>query len=147
MVALSVPLQWLSRNPLVPICDPIMPRPAFLVAEPEPEQALSSRKLLLETFKFNVITAHSVSETLDLARLFPNVNALIIHCAIPGFDADDLIKSIKKLMPSLPIIALTPTERELKWADYVVHSHNPRELLDLVQRLFGDPRKDPNLSA
>jgi DNA-binding response OmpR family regulator len=121
-------------------------RPAFIVAEPEPEQALSARKILLETFKYNVITAHSVSETLDLVRLFPNVNALIIHCGIPRFDADDLIQSVKKHAPGLPIIALTPRERDLKWADYVVHSHNPQELLDLVQRLFGDPRKDPALA-
>ena len=39
-----------------------MRRPTFIVAEPEPDQALSSRKILLETFKFNVITAHSEPE-------------------------------------------------------------------------------------
>jgi response regulator RpfG family c-di-GMP phosphodiesterase len=115
--------------------------PAFIVAEPEPEQALSARKILLETFKYNVITAHSVSETIDLVRLFPNVHALIIHCGIPEFNADDLIQSVKKTVPELPIIALTPTERSLKWANHVVHSHDPQELLDLVHRLFGDPRK------
>jgi DNA-binding response OmpR family regulator len=119
-------------------------RPAFIVAEPEPDQALSSRKILLETFKFNVITAHSVAETLDLIRLFPNVDALIIHCGIPEFDASDVIQTVKKSVPKLPIIALTPTERDLKWADHVVHSHNPQELLNLVQRKFGDPRKNHN---
>lgn len=121
-----------------------MPRPAFIVAEPEPEQALSSRKLLLETFKFNVITAHSVAETLDLVRLFPHSNALIVHCGLPGFDAGTAIQKVKQAAPDLPIIALTPTERELKWADHIVHSHQPRELLDLVQRLFGDPRNGYN---
>ncbi len=120
-----------------------MTRPAFIVAEPEPEQALSTRKILLETFKYNVITAHSVAETLDLVRLFPNVDALIVHCRIPNFKSDHLIPSVKKSSPDLPIIALTPTERELKWADYVVHSHDPQELLALMQRLFGDPRKSP----
>ncbi len=124
-----------------------MTRPAFIVAEPEPEQALSSRKLLLETFKYNVITAHSVAETLDLVRLFPNADALIIHCRIPEFDSDNLIQSVKKSSPELPIIALTPTEQELKWADYVVQSHNPQELLTLVQRLFGDPRKIPSVPS
>jgi CheY-like chemotaxis protein len=116
-------------------------RPAFIVAEPEPEQALSSRKLLLETFKYNVITAHSAAETLDLVRLFPNVQALILHCRIPKLNTADLIQRVKKTSPDLPIVALTPTERELKWADHVVHSHDPQELLTLVQRLFGDPRK------
>ena len=118
-----------------------MIRPAFIVAEPEPEQALSARKLILETFKYNVVTAHSVVETLELVRLFPNIHALIIHCGIPEFNADDLIRSVKISVPNLPIIALTPTESTLKWADHVVHSHDPQELLDLVRRLFGDPRK------
>lgn len=121
-----------------------MTRPAFIVAEPEPDQALSSRKILLETFKFNVITAHSVEETMDLIRLFPNVDALIIHCGLPEFDGTDLVQAAKKSAPKLPIIALTPTERDLKWADHVVHSHNPQELLNLVQQKFGDPRKDQN---
>ena len=118
-----------------------MVRPAFIVAEPEPEQAISTRKLLLETFKFNVITAHSVSETLELVRLFPNASALIVHCGLPNFDSADAIESVRTTSPKLPIIALTPTERELKWADYIVQSHHPQELLNLVQKLFGDPRK------
>lgn len=121
----------------------MLTRPAFIVAEPEPEQALSSRKLLLETFKFNVITAHSVAETLELVRLFPNANALILHCGLPNFDTGGAIQTVKQIAPELPIIALTPTEGELKWADYVVQSHSPQELLTLVQRVFGDPRKYP----
>ena len=103
---------------------------------------MSSRKLLLETFKFNVITAHSVDETLEMVERFPECNALIVHCGLPGFDGGEAIKTVRMASPKMPIIALTPTERELKWADHVVHSHHPQELLELVQRLFGDPRKD-----
>jgi CheY-like chemotaxis protein len=119
-----------------------MARPTFIVAEPEPEQALSSRKLLLETFKFNVITAHSVTETLDVVELFPRSDALIVHCGLPGFNSAEAIEKVKSFAPQMQIIALTPTERELKWADHVVHSHRPQELLTLVQRLFGDPREE-----
>ncbi len=102
---------------------------------------MSSRKLLLETFKFNVLTAHSADETLAMVRLFPNSDALIVHCRLPDFESDEAVKIVKQSCPKMPIIALTPTERELKWADHVVHSHYPQELLGLVQRLFGDPRK------
>jgi hypothetical protein len=120
-----------------------LPRPAFIVAEPEPEQAISTRKLLLETFKFNVITAHSERETVDLLHLFPNINALILHCGIEDFDTENVIRVVKTIVPGLPIIALTPTVREFAWADHVVHSHDPQELLQLVHQLFGDPRKHP----
>lgn len=118
-----------------------MVRPSFIVAEPEPEQALSSRKLLLETFKFNVITAHSIEETLEMVRLFPNCDALIVHCGLRELDGEDTIKTVKTAASKMPIIALTPMDRQLKWADYIVHSHHPQELLTLVQELFGDPRK------
>lgn len=117
-------------------------RPTFIVAEPEPEQALSSRKLLLETFKYNVVTAHSVEETLGELELFPNVNALILHCGIPGFDAEDLISTVKNTNPELIVIALTPdATRTFRKADHVVHTHDPQALLDLTHALFGDPRK------
>jgi CheY-like chemotaxis protein len=116
-------------------------RPTFIVAEPEPEQALSARKLLLETFKFNVLTAHSAQETLEMVKCFPKADALIVHCRLPEFDAETAVTSVKNGAPRMPIIAICPTQRELKWADHVVHSHNPKDLLELVQRLFGDPRR------
>ena len=55
-----------------------MPRPTLLVAEPEPSQALSVRKLVLETAKYNVLTAHSSREALDLFHLFPNVSMAVL---------------------------------------------------------------------
>ena len=55
---------------------------------------------------------------------------------------------MKTTTPQLPIIALTPTEREFPWADHVVHSHDPQELLQLVHKLFGEPRASiPRLST
>ena len=59
----------------------------------------------------------------------------------------NVIRVVKTTLPELPIIALTPTEREFPWADHVVHSHDPQELLEVVHRLFGDPRKHPPPSA
>lgn len=59
-----------------------MARPTFLMAEPEPTQALSARKLVLEPAKFNVITAHWAKEALELCERFPEVDALIIHKSV-----------------------------------------------------------------
>ena len=36
-----------------------MGRPTILIVEPEPNEALSARKLVVETAKFNVTTAYS----------------------------------------------------------------------------------------
>jgi DNA-binding response OmpR family regulator len=119
-----------------------MRRPTFLVAEPEPDQALSSRKLLLETFKFNVITAHSEEEMFDLLDAFPNADAVILHDDTPGAATQDMVKKIKKQCPHMQVVALTPhDENTRRVADHVVNSHKPEELLQLLQRIFGDARK------
>jgi|SRR5579872_950086 len=55
-----------------------VPRPTLLVAEPEPLQALSVRKLVLETGKFNVLTAHSTRESIDIFHMFPNISGAVL---------------------------------------------------------------------
>jgi len=119
-----------------------MRRPTFIVAEPEPDQALSSRKLLLETFKFNVITAHSEPEMFDLLTAFPNVDAIILHDNTPGATAQEIVRAVKKLSPKMQVVALSPHgEIGGRLADHVVNSHKPEDLLQLLQSLFGDARK------
>lgn len=119
-----------------------MRRPTFIVAEPEPDQALSSRKILLETFKFNVITAHSEPEMLELLTEFPNVDAVILHDDTPGSTIQELVRAVKQRCPGMKVVALNPGgDRQSRLTDHVVNSHNPEELLHLLQTLFGDPRK------
>lgn len=119
-----------------------MRRPTFLVAEPEPDQALSSRKLLLENFKFNVITAHSEQEMLELLDQFPNVDAVILHDDTPGQTAAGIVKTVREKRPKMQVVALNPRgSARNTLADHVVNSHNPEELLHLLQKVFGDPRK------
>src|SRR6185503_18744271 len=69
-----------------------MPRPTVLVAEPEPPQSLSVRKLVLETAKFNVLTAHSTREALDIFELFPNISAAVL-VGESGLDCDLIANS------------------------------------------------------
>jgi hypothetical protein len=73
-------------------------RPTFLMAEPEPEQAISARKLVLETAKFNVITAHSAREATELCRRFPSIDALIVHANnISSHSPEDLLRLLRQL--------------------------------------------------
>lgn len=119
-----------------------MRRATFIVAEPEPDQALSSRKLLLETYKFNVITAHSEQEMLETLEDFPNADAVILHDDTPGHTAQEIISVVKQRRPKMKVIALSPGSRHHgAKADHVVNSHNPEELLHLLQTEFGDARK------
>jgi hypothetical protein len=80
-------------------------RPAFLVAEPEPQQALSVRKLVLETGKFNVLTAHSTHEAIDTFHLFPNVTAAIL-AGESEIDCEKVASVIKGATDKVPVIYL-----------------------------------------
>lgn len=111
------------------------------MAEPEPEQALSARKLVLETAKFNVITAHSVREALELSEKFSNINALIVHGGI-GEDCARVVAQFKRANPQAPAILLAPSaSTACDGTDHQVSSHSPEELVRLLRELFGDPRR------
>jgi CheY-like chemotaxis protein len=117
-----------------------MPRPTILVAEPEPAQALSVRKLVLETGKFNVLTAHSTRGSLDLFQLFPNVSAAAL---VPGdgIDCDRVAQTIKAATNKVPIVFLHSAIGErCSEADHSLLTGEPEELLQLMRNLLGDPR-------
>ena len=71
-------------------------RPAFIVAEPEPEQALSTRKLLLETFKFNVITGEQAKAPPGP----PNYTRVFADALIAEAERDPTVVAITAAMPS-----------------------------------------------
>lgn len=118
-------------------------RPALLVAEHEPDSALSTRKLVLETAKFNVVTAHSMPEAEEALRLLaPGLAGLVVTSTLgPENDCSTLAKSFKKTRPGAPVIYLSPTGfQQCKWADHQLSTYEPEKLLNLVRQLFGDPR-------
>ncbi|HVH85778.1 MAG TPA: response regulator [Terriglobales bacterium] len=117
-----------------------MPRPTILIAEPEPKEALSVRKLVVETAKFNVVTAYSAKEAKELLKQFPNVQAMVVVAEIK--DCDKAVQAAKAINPSMPVIVLSanPSYRCGK-AEYCISSHEPEALLELLRSLFGDPRK------
>ena len=116
-------------------------RPAFLVAEPEPLQALSVRKLVLETGKFNVLTAHSTRESIDTFHLFPNVTAVIL-AGESDIDCEKVASVIKGATDKVPVIYLHGSiGGRCVHADHHLSSHEPEALLELVRSLFGDARE------
>ncbi|HET7747756.1 MAG TPA: response regulator [Terriglobales bacterium] len=118
-----------------------MARPTFLMAEPEPDQAISARKLVLETAKFNVITAHSAREATELCQRFPKIDALIVHGSLKG-ECAKVVAQFKRGDEKKPAILLAPSaSASCDGVDHSVSSHSPEELLRLLRQLFGDPRK------
>jgi hypothetical protein len=117
-----------------------MRRPTFIIAEPEPGSALSTRKLVVETAKYNVLTAHSMQEAVEIFRTGgPIVDALIVAHDLEH--SDILVKEVKRLKASLLVICISPNRNaNLEGTDYHISGHEPQALVELCRELFGDPR-------
>ncbi len=116
-----------------------MARPVFLVIEVEQPDGLSTRKLVLETAKYNVLTAHSGEEALEIAGDHP-VDAIVLHHGMRDISPPKLVPRLKEAQPTTPLVLLVPDGGgRRKGVDHVVSSHEPAELLRLLQELCGTP--------
>jgi hypothetical protein len=87
-----------------------MVRPCFLVIDREYSGSISTRKLVIETAKFNVITAYRT-------------------CC-------DLVAGIKTQSPKMPVVVISsPGTHECEQADHMLETFEPARLLMLLQSL------------
>jgi len=111
-------------------------RLSFLVVENESGQGLSTRKLLLESAKHNVLTAHSAQEGREMFERFPNVDSVVIDDQLK--DAAGLAKHAKDKNPNVRVICLSPRiGAHARWADETVNSHDAAALLKLLEEMGG----------
>ena len=119
-------------------------RPTVLIAEPDPGESLSRRKLAVESAKFNVITAHSAAEATELLVGFPNLDAVVLHARLPGYH--HIAETLKAAHAETPLVfLLTRHSDDCDRADYRISSHLPGELVELLRTRFGDPRLIPSM--
>jgi|SRR3954463_1607040 DNA-binding NtrC family response regulator len=114
-------------------------RPTILIAEQEPNEALSVRKLVVQTAKFNVVSAYTAKEAKELLDKFPNFQAAVVVSDLE--DCEKVASAAKATNPSMPVIVLSPNPSyRCGNADHRISSHEPEELVNLLRSLFGDPR-------
>jgi DNA-binding NtrC family response regulator len=111
-----------------------MLRPCFLVVDREFSSGISSRKLVIETAKFNVITAYSAAEAIETLTAYPAVNGAVVDEHTEGIDCIELVSNLKKIKPTLPIIAVGG-QGHCGNADFRVDSFSPSKLLEVLQSL------------
>jgi DNA-binding NtrC family response regulator len=113
-------------------------RLTFLIVESEPGQGLSTRKLLIETAKHNVLTAYSGREGLRMLERFPNVDAVAVDATLEDVPCEEFVKEVKKRNPRVKIVALSPNQVRFDCGQAeLVNSHDPAELLKLLESLGG----------
>ena len=110
-----------------------------LMIEHEQPEGLSARKLVMETAKHNVLTAYTPEEGLDLLRRFPNVSLVLVHAMV--LDHLPLLREVRDIAGNIPIVVASPQpSHSYEGADFVVSSHDPQALLDLLAERFHIPR-------
>jgi CheY-like chemotaxis protein len=114
-----------------------MVRPCFLVIDREFPGSISTRKLVIETAKFNVLTAYSAQEAIETLRMFSAIHGIVLDSEIPGMSCGKLVQELKKIKAGIPVIAICgPGENPCPDADHELESFDPRRLLALLQSLL-----------
>jgi DNA-binding response OmpR family regulator len=116
-----------------------MNRPCFLVIDREFPGSISTRKLVIETAKFNVLTAYSGKEALEIFKSFPAINGIVLDGELDDVSCSDIAREVKQLQPKLPVIVIAaPGFSECPEADYQIESFDPAKLLEILRKLKPD---------
>jgi CheY-like chemotaxis protein len=113
-----------------------MVRPCFLVVDRETSTGISTRKLIIETAKFNVVTAYSSTEAIEVLRKFPAIDGVVTDSGMTDMPCHDLIAALKQIKPEIPVVVVcTPRQTTCETADHTLESFDPKLLLALLQKL------------
>ena len=115
-----------------------MVRPCFLVLDPEHGASISTRKLVIETAKLNVITAYSSAELIATFQTFPAISGIVMNSNMNDMPCAEIVRAIRAVDPKIPIVLvgspISPCE-----GDFNLESFNPAELLNVLRNI--EPRK------
>ena len=104
------------------------------------EQALSIRKIMLETRGYRVLACNSGQQALDAFRR-GGVDLVLTDLIMPGVDGSRLIEEIKRVSPQIPAVLISGRskiyERETL-ADVFLSKgmYEPAELLERIRVLL-----------
>jgi response regulator RpfG family c-di-GMP phosphodiesterase len=117
-----------------------MTRPCFIVIDHEFPDSISTRKLVLETAKYNVITAYSGREGIDTFRLFPNVSGIVMNEEVGGMDCSSLVEELRAIRKDVLLIVTSSRGiADCASADHQLDNFDPASLLKLLRKLVPNP--------
>jgi response regulator RpfG family c-di-GMP phosphodiesterase len=123
-----------------------MTRPCFLVVDREYASSISTRKLVIETAKLNVITAYSSAEAIATLKKFPAVDGVVMDANLHDMPGDDLVVALKAIQPKIVIVAIAgPGRGHCAHADHHLDTFEPARLLELLRQL--EPEKSAAIEA
>lgn len=113
-----------------------MIRPCILVVDAEFPGSISSRKLVIETAKFNVITAYSGLEAIETLERFPKVDAVVVNADEQDTPCAEVVRRLKAIVPNIPIIVSSSNADDDCGGHFSVSKFNPAALLERLRAMF-----------
>jgi CheY-like chemotaxis protein len=126
-----------------------MIRPCYLVLDREFPGNISTRKLVIETAKLNVITAYDPEEAIATLARFPRVDGVVFNAGLVGMSVEKMIERLRQVVPNITVIVTAATSpRRNTPNEFYIDSLDPKALLDCLQDLNRDAvneiaRRDP----
>lgn len=113
-----------------------MTRPCYLVLDREIPGNISTRKLVIETAKLNVITAYSPDEAVEALERFPRVDGVVFGAEPANMSTEQMIRRLRAIVSNIPVIVTSAGhQRRDAHNEFYVDSLNPKALLDCLQSL------------
>lgn len=124
-----------------------MEKNTILWADDEME-LLKPHILFLNSKGYDVITAVSGDEALDIVRENRNINAVLLDENMPGISGLETLTKIKQMRADLPVIMITKSEEEHimddaiggKIADYLIKPVNPNQIILSLKKTLDNKR-------
>jgi DNA-binding NtrC family response regulator len=114
-------------------------RPCFLVIDREHAGAISTRKLVIETAKFNVLTSYSSAEAIETLKKFSAVDGVVLDAGMDDMPCTGLVNELRSVRPDIPIIAICPPgSPACEGVTDQLESFDPRRLLAILEKLVPD---------
>jgi len=114
-----------------------MLRPCFLVIDQEFPGSISTRKLVLETAKYNVLTAYSSSEALQILQRYPGLDGIVLNASGHEEHCLTLIEKFRKIAPEIRIVLTSGKDTvDCGTVDLHLDSYDPRKLLAALAKMF-----------
>jgi len=114
-----------------------MDRPCFLLVDQDYAGHISTRKLVIETAKFNTITAYDPEEAIATLRRFPKVDGVVVNADTANSeDCEDILSQLRSIVPGIDIVILTAGgQPRCSHREHYVDSLDPKNLLECLQSL------------
>ena len=111
-------------------------RPCFLVVDNEYPGSISTRKLVLESAKLNVLTAYTAEEAIRTIERFPNIDGIVLDTQLKGRPCAELIDRLRTANTDMPIITVSPSGHDPCGGEqFHVSNFDPRQLLEAVKKI------------